>query len=136
MRTALIALALLAPLLLPARAAAACVAPVPVYPGPQQIGGPAPARQNLGVPGEGGAGWATEDSLLNIQMFYFVRLINGGWQEVAQLPGQYPSQFQGNDRGPITMTLPVLEFSRGDAAQRVRIVAEAGGFTVWLECNG
>ena len=38
MRRALIALALLAPLLLPARAAAACVAPVPVYPGAQQIG--------------------------------------------------------------------------------------------------
>jgi hypothetical protein len=68
-------------------------------------------------------------------MFYFVRLTNGGWQEVAQLPGQYPSQFQGNDRGPITMTLPVLEFSRGDTAQRVRIVGEAGGYTVWLECN-
>ena len=135
MRRALIGMALLAPLLLPARAAAACIAPVPIYPGAQQIGGPMSAPLNLGVTSEGRTGWATEDSLLNIQMFYFVRLTNGGWQEVAQLPGQYPSQFQGNDRGPVTMTLPVLEFSRGDTAQRVRIVAEAGGFTVWLECS-
>ena len=98
---------------------------MPVYPGAQQIGGPPSSPQNLGVTSEGRTGWATDDSLLNIQMFYFVRLTNGGWQEVAQLPGQYPSQFQGNDREPITMTLPVPEFSRGDTAQRVRIVAEA-----------
>jgi len=136
MRRALIALALLVPLLLPAPATAACIAPVPVYPGAQQIGGPPSSPQSIGVTSEGRTGWATEDSLMNIQMFYFIRLTNGGWQEVAQLPGQYPSQFQGPDRGPINTVMPVLEFSRGDTAQRVRIVGEAGGYTVWLECNG
>jgi hypothetical protein len=134
MRGALIALTLLVPLLLPARATAACIAPVPVYPGALQIGGPPSGPQNLGVTSEGRTGWATEDSLLNVQMFFFVRLTNGGWQEVQQLPGQYPSQFQGPDRGPVNTVMPVLEFSRGDTAQRVRIVGEAGGYTVWLEC--
>jgi hypothetical protein len=136
MQRALFVMALLAPLLLPARAAAACVAPVPVYPGARQVGGPVSAPLGLGVTSEGRTGWATPDTLLDVQMFFYIRLTGGGWQTVAQLPGQYPDQFASSDRGPITTTLPVLEFSRDGNAERVRIVTEAGGYSVWLECNG
>ena len=139
MRIVLIVALTLAALLVPARpAAASCAdAGIPIYPGALPSGG----LQTVGSRGAweaspGRTTWATEDELRNIQMFYFVRLTNSGWQEVQQLPGQYPDQFQGPDRGPITSALPVLEFTRGGTADRVRIVGEAGGYTIWLDCTG
>jgi hypothetical protein len=138
MRLGLIVALTLAALLVPARpAVASCAdAGIPIYPDAVPNGG----LQTVGSRGawEASPGrtiWSTSDELRNIQMFYFVRLTNSGWMEVAQLPGQYPEQFQGNDRGPVTTTLPMLEFSRG-TSDRVRIIGEAGGYSIWLDCVG
>jgi len=132
----LVAALLLAPLAATARPAAACDTPaVPVYPGAQQIGGLVVPGSPGWVPTVGRTTWATDEPLLSIQQFYFTRLTNAGWTQVAQLPGQHPSAFAGPDRGPMHAPEPILEFSRGGDRERVRIVGEAGGYTVWLECR-
>ncbi len=136
MRALLFVALLLAPLVAPGSAAADCaVPPIPVYPGSQPVAGSVGADAGGWVANAGHTVWATPDSLRDIQMFYYIRLTGSGWGEVAQLPGQYPDQFASSDRGPIITVLPVLEFSRDDGRQDVRITAEAGGYSIWLECG-
>src|SRR5919202_848394 len=136
MRAILFAVLLLAPLVGPGRAAAQCALPlVPVYPGSLAAGGQvASDASGFGAP-VGHTVWATPDTLRDVQMFYYIRLLGSGWGEIAQLPGQYPDQFGGTDRGPLVTMLPVLEFVRDDGRQRVRITGEAGGYGIWLECR-
>jgi hypothetical protein len=136
MRAILLVALLLAPLAAPGRAAAQCTTPlVPVYPGALPAGGPVGSDASGFAASVGHTVWATPEPLRDVQMFYYIRLLGSGWGEVAQLPGQYPDQFGGTDRGPIITTLSVLEFVRDDGRQRVRIAGEAGGYSVWLECR-
>jgi hypothetical protein len=129
--------ALLALGVVAARPALGCVmAPVPAYPGARQLTGVSAAPGDP-VPGPGSSRWATDDPLTNVQQFYFIRLLNAGWAEVAQLPGQYIEQFSGRDGSTATGNVPagVLEFARDDGRQRVRVVGEAGGYSLWLDCR-
>ena len=121
----------------PARSALGCeMAPVPAYPGARQIGGLA-AAPNEGVAGPGSSRWATDEPLTSIQQFYFIRLLNAGWAEVPQLPGQYIEQFGGRGGSTANGNVPagVLDFARDDGRQRVRVVGEAGGYSLWLDCR-
>ena len=135
MRVPLLAACLLASLAVPARPAAACAAPlVPVFPG---------ALQLAGSGGQGPAGWAplghsiwaTDAPLLDVQQFYYIRLGSDGWNGVPQLPGSYPDQWQNPGIPRMNVAEPILEFSRGGDRERIRIIGEAGGFSVWLECR-
>jgi hypothetical protein len=121
----------------PARPALGCeMAPVPAYPGARQLTG-VPAAPSGAVPGPGRSLWATDDPLTSVQQFYYMRLLNAGWAEVAQLPGQYIEQFGGRDGSTATGNVPagVLEFARDDGRQQVRVVGEAGGYSLWLDCR-
>ena len=140
MVAALLLAALLAPLATPAApppqvsplSVPCSVPPVPVFPGARQIGGLLGPEPTAWVSSAGRSTWATDEPLLSIQQFYFIRLTRVGWAPVAQLPGQHPGSFAGPDRGPLTVPEPILEFSLDGA--RVRIIGEAGGYTLWLEC--
>jgi hypothetical protein len=123
---------LLAPLGLPAEPAHACPAPsVPIYPGAI-----APAGDGAGMPVTAGSSFvATDAPLLDIQAFYYTRMPNEGWQPVTQLPGQYADQFDGFDGPRGNQPLGVLEYSRNDNHEHVRIVADAGGYSVWVDCH-
>jgi hypothetical protein len=137
MRLALLLAAIaLAPLAAPARPAAACTPPpVPVFPGARQIGGLTATGPSDLVPGLGGSIWATDEPLLSIQQFYIFRLTGAGWSQLAQLPGQHPGSFASGEPGITPIVEPVLEFSRNGDRERVRITAEAGGYSIWLECR-
>ena len=137
MRTALLLAALLlAPLAGPARPAAACDVPsVPVFPGAQQAGGLVVPGPPGWVPTTGRTTWATDEPLLNVQQFYYIRLGSDGWNGVPQLPGSYPDQWQNPGIPRMNVAEPILEFSRGGDRERIRIISEAGGFSVWLECR-
>jgi hypothetical protein len=137
MRALLFVALLLAALAAPGRAAAQCAPPpVPIYPGSVPVGGPVTSDAGGFVASVGHTVWATPDPLRDIQMFYYIRLPGSGWNEVALLPGQYPDQFAPSDRGPIITVLPVLEFTRDNGREDVRIVGEAGGYSIWLDCRG
>jgi hypothetical protein len=123
---------LLAPLGGPAVPAHACPAPsIPVYPGAQAASGDG---ANMPV-GGGNSFIATTAPLLDIQAFYYTRLPNEGWSAVAQLPGQYIEQFGGPDNARINELMGVLEFSRNDNHEHVRIVGDAGGYSIWVDCR-
>jgi hypothetical protein len=123
---------LLAPLGLPAAPAHACPAPsIPIYPGGQVAGG---TPSNMPVTA-GNSFIATSAPLLDIQAFYYTRLPNEGWSAVAQLPGQYIEQFNGLGGARMNEPLGVLEFSRNDNHERVRIVADGGGYSIWVDCR-
>jgi hypothetical protein len=109
---------------------------VPAYPGARALTGQHTAPGEA-VPGPGGSRWATDEPLASVQQFYFIRLLNAGWGEVAQLPGQYIDQFGGLGGSTANSNTPlgVLEFARDDGQQRVRLVGEAGGFSLWLDCR-
>jgi hypothetical protein len=123
---------LLAPLGLPARAVLACPAPsVPIYPGAI-----APAGDGAGMPVTAGNAFvATNAPILDIQAFFYTRMPNEGWQPVTQLPGQYPDQFGGFEGPRGNQPQGVLEFSRNGEHEHVRIVADAGGYSVWVDCR-
>ncbi|HLH26846.1 MAG TPA: hypothetical protein VK066_30335 [Chloroflexota bacterium] len=129
--------ALLALGAMPPQAALGCtMAPVPAYPGARPLGSPDAAASGT-VPGPGGSLWATDDPLASVQQFYYMRLLNAGWAEVPQLPGQYIEQFGGRGGSTAGENAPlgVLEFERDDGQQRVRLVGEAGGYSLWLDCR-
>jgi hypothetical protein len=133
MRALLLAAAiLLAPLGLPAAPAHACPAPsIPIYPG-----GQAAAGDGSSMPVTAGSAYvATSAPLLDIQAFYYTRLPNEGWTAVAQLPGQYIEQFGGPGSARMNEPYGVLEFSRNDNHERVRIVADGGGYSIWTDCR-
>ncbi|HEY7062665.1 MAG TPA: hypothetical protein VII06_14390 [Chloroflexota bacterium] len=123
---------LIAPLGLPATAAHACPAPsVPVYPGAV-----APSGDGSNMPVVAGSSFiATNAPLLDIQAFYYTRMPNEGWTPVEQLPGQYIEQFDGFDSSRGNQPLGVLEFSRNDNHEHVRIAADAGGYSIWVDCR-
>ncbi|HZS02194.1 MAG TPA: hypothetical protein VFE37_25980 [Chloroflexota bacterium] len=133
MRALLLTVAILvAPLGLPARPAHACPAPtIPVYPGALPATG---AGSALPVTA-GNSFIATNAPLLDIQAFYYTRMPNEGWAPVTQLPGQYIEQFDGFDSARMNEPLGVLEFSRNDGHEHVRIVADAGGYSIWVDCS-
>jgi hypothetical protein len=54
---------------------------------------------------------------------------------VAQLAGQYAEQFTGSDNSSGTSAIGALEFTRRRDAERVRIVTEPVGYSVWLDCR-
>lgn len=123
---------LLAPLGLPAAPVHACPAPsIPVYPGAQAASGDG---SNMPVVG-GNSFIATGAPLLDIQAFYYTRMPNEGWSPVTQLPGQYPDQFDGFDSARMNAPQGVLEFSRNGEREHVRIVADAGGYSIWVDCR-
>ena len=133
MRALLLAAAiLLAPLGLPAAPAHACPAPsIPIYPG-----GQAAAGDGSSTPVVAGNSYvATAAPLLDIQAFYYTRLPNEGWTPVTQLPGQYIEQFTGLGGPRMNEPLGVLEYSRNDNHERVRIIADAGGYSIWVDCR-
>ena len=123
---------LVAPLGLPARPAHACPAPsIPVYPGAQAALG-----NGSSMPVTAGSSFiATTAPLLDIQAFYYTRLPNEGWAPVTQLPGQYIEQFDGFDSPRMNEPMGVLEFSRNDDHEHVRIVGDAGGYSIWVDCR-
>ena len=53
------------------------------------------------------------------------------------MPGQYIEQFGGRGGSTANGNMPagVLEFARDDGQQRVRVVGEAGGYSLWLDCR-
>jgi hypothetical protein len=44
-------------------------------------------------------------------------------------------QFSGSSDSGGVGALPVVEFTRRLGAERVRVVAEPVGYTIWLECD-
>jgi hypothetical protein len=130
----LAAVIILALLVVPAVPAAACPAPsIPLYPGALPPGGPS----GTSLPVNAGRVFIpTEDPLVDVQRFYALRLPNEGWVTVPQLPGQYIDQFS---RGGLTPqdNIPqgVLEFSRNDGHETVRIVGEGGGYSIYADCR-
>ena len=131
----LLAACLLASLVAPTQTAAACAVPlVPAYPGAQQISGYVGQAAAAWLP-QGRSTWVTDAPLLAIQQFYYTRLSGDGWNGVPQLPGTYPDQFSTPLQPPINVPQPVLEFQCGGDRELIRIVTEAGGYSVWLECR-
>ncbi len=135
MRTLLLAaVAVLALVGLPARSAGACPAPsIPVYPGGQAAGGDGTSLPVLA----GNQFIATTAPLVDVQSFYYTRLPNEGWVSVAQLPGQYIEQFSSAGGPTIPGSGPqgVLEFSRNDDHEHVRVVGQAGGYSLYVDCR-
>jgi len=116
----------------PAAPAHACPAPsIPVYPGALAASGDG---SNMPVVGDNSF-VATNAPLLDIQAFYYTRMPNEGWSPVTQLPGQYPDQFGGFDSARMNAPQGVLEFSRNGEHEHVRIVADAGGYSIWVDCR-
>jgi hypothetical protein len=134
MRAALLCIAVLfGPVLSPAAPALACPAPsIPVYPGARLPDG----ARVTGLPVNAGNMYLTTDApLLDIQRFYFMRLPGEGWQSIAQLPGQYIQQFGGDGDVPIEAPEGVMEFTRNDGHESVRIVGQAGGYSIYVDCR-
>jgi hypothetical protein len=131
MRIALLLAALvLAPLAAPTQPAAAQCGPVPVFPGSR----PLDVSEVSGPGGVGQGYFATDEALVYVQSFYYSRMPNEGWAPVTPLPGQHPEQHANPGFSPNSITpQPVLEFSRGNSF--VRIVGEAGGYRIVLECR-
>jgi hypothetical protein len=131
MRVALLLAALLlGPLAAPAVPAIAQCGGVPIYPGARPSGG-----DEFSSAGSRGSGYfMTDEPLVHVQRFYSYRLPGEAWAPVTPLPGQHPESFanpgyfHGNN-----VPEPVLEFSRGNAF--VRIVGEAGGYSIFLDCR-
>ncbi len=117
----------------PARPAMACATPpVPVYPGGLATGG----VDRFGLVTDLGRTFVTTgDPLLWVQQFYYTRLPNDGWAPVTPLPGQHPWVFAGAPFSPNGMPEPVLEFTRANDTQFVRIVNEGSGYTIILSCR-
>jgi len=135
MRTLLlVAATVLALVGVPARPTSACPAPsIPLYPGAR----PPPGLSGPELPVSSGNMFiATDDSLANVQRFYYTRLPNEGWEPVTQLPGQYIEQFggQGGSTTPVGGPQGVLEFSRNAGHERVRIVGQASGYSIYVAC--
>jgi hypothetical protein len=126
---------LLAPLGAPAEQAGLCAPPIPVYPGAQPMGTRLPPGSPGWVSDTGTTLYATPDSLLNIQRFYFTQMLNLGWQQVEQLPGQDIEAFGNEHSVRIDGPVGVLEFRRNGNREHVRITGEAGGYSVALWCN-
>jgi hypothetical protein len=118
----------------PGRAAACMAPPVPIFPGARQIAGVVSTLPG-GSTGEGHTVWTTTASALDVQMFYYLNLPGDGWTAVAQMAGQYAEQFTGSENSSTTAALGALEFTRRRDAERVRIVTEPIGYSVWLVCR-
>ena len=114
--------------------ATACPAPlVPLYPSAQPAAG-----DGGGLPLSAGNTFvATTAPLVDIQAFYYTRLPNEGWAPVTQLPGQYPEQHGMGDPTTRGANVPmgVLEFSRNDDHEHVRIVGVGGGYALYVDCR-
>jgi hypothetical protein len=129
--------ALLAGLLSPApratvQSAAPCAAvQIPVFPGGRVAG----ASDRGGYVGPGHTYVVTDESLLWVQQFYYNRLTSEGWAPVTPLPGQHPQSFAGENFIPNGVPEPVLEFTRANDTQFVRIVGEGGGYTIIFLCR-
>lgn len=136
MRAVLLAAAIvIAPLGVPAAPAAACPAPsIPVFPGARLPDGSRGPDMPVNA---GNVFLTTPDTLLDVQRFYYTRLPNEGWVAVAQLPGQYISQFgaAGASTTSGDVAQGVLEFSRNDGHESVRIVGQAGGYSIYVDCR-
>jgi hypothetical protein len=124
--TVLYVAALFASLGLPARLALACDAPsVPIYPGAQ-------AAESAG------SGFiATTAPLVDIQAFYYTRLPNEGWAIATLLPGQYAEQHDMGNPSTRGGNVPqsVLEFTRNNDREHVRIVGVGGGYAIYVDCR-
>jgi hypothetical protein len=135
MRALLICAAILiAPLGLPAPSTYACPAPsIPLYPDAQPAYGNGSSRPVTA----GNSFVATDAPLIDIQAFYYTRLPNEGWSPVTQLPGQYPEQHAMGEPSTRGANVPqgALEFSRNDDHEHVRIVGDAGGYSIWVDCR-
>ncbi len=117
----------------PAQPAAACTTPpIPVYPGALPTGG---VDRFGDVTSLGRTYVATTEPLLSIQQFYYTSLPNSGWQAMTPMAGQHPQSFAGRGYTPNGAPEPVLEFSRANASQYVRIVGEGSGYTIVLDCR-
>ena len=134
MRVALVVAALLAaPLLAPAAPAAAQCPSVPIYPGSRSASNPDSSRAGA-VTGAGHSYYVTDELLAYVQQYYYLRMPSEGWELVTLLPGQYPEQHANPGFTPTGITpQPVLEFQRGNAY--ARIVGEAGGYSIVLDCR-
>jgi hypothetical protein len=119
---------------LPPAAAACELPPVPVYPGARQVGGLMEPSNRGWVPSTGRTYYAIDGPLRDIQWFYFTTLLNLGWTEVAQLPGQYIETF-GRGHQRTDTAVGILEFERNSGQEHVWIVGEAGGYSVSLQCT-
>lgn len=129
MRAVLLAIAVLgAPLGPPVRPVLACDAPaVPIYPG---------AQSGDGV--SAGSGFiATTAPLVDIQAFYYTRLPNEGWATATLLPGQYAEQHDMGNPSTRGGNVPqsVLEFTRNNDREHVRIVGVGGGYAIYVDCH-
>ena len=111
-----------------ARPAAACDAPtVPIYPG---------AQVPDGVSSRGGF-IATTAPLVDIQAYYYTRLPNEGWAVATLLPGQYAEQHDMGNPSTRGGNVPqsVLEFTRNNDREHVRIVGVGGGYAIYVDCR-
>ena len=118
----------------PATTAATCPESlIPLYPSSQSGDG----QQGLSLVASTGRFFvATDDPLVDVQRFYSLRLPNEAWVSVPQLPGQYIDQFSRGGYTPQdNIPQGVLEFSRSDGRESVRIVGEGGGYSIYTDCR-